>query len=211
VPHSGAERVKADYPVVLPFAFPPDRLPSVSQVRSTLIAVSLRVLREKGWEDRYFAALPKARHEEIKLLTAGVWVPNALAMDHYRACDAMRLSPVEMEAIGESVSERTSRAFIGTLGKAATGAGLNPWHFLKSSHRIWARMMNGGDCAVYEVGPKEALVVLAGCPLVEITYFRVGIVAYYRAITRVLSRTVYTREVREHARKDGVAFRLSWV
>jgi hypothetical protein len=197
--------------VVVPFQFPPDRIVPVTEVRSTLIAASLRVVRDKGWERRYFAALPRELHQEIQLLTAGVWVPVTLGMAHYRACDAMLLTASELDAIGEDVSMRTQRAFIGTLGKAATSAGLNPWLFLKNVHRIWGRMMNGGDNAIYEVAPKEALVVLVGCPLAEIPYFRVGLLNYYRAIVSTLSRVAYAREVREHAKKDGVGFRLSWV
>jgi hypothetical protein len=197
--------------VFLPFQFSPDQAPPVTEVRSTLLAASLRVVRQMGWEKRYFAQLPRTLHDEVQMLTAGVWVPLSLAMAHYAACDAMNLAVGELDVIGEDVSMRTQKAFIGTLGRAATGAGLGPWHFLKSTHRIWARMMNGGDNAVFTVGPKEALVVLVGCPLVEIPYFRIGLLAYYRAITRVLSQVVYTREVREHRRKDGVGFRLSWV
>jgi hypothetical protein len=197
--------------VFLPFQFPPNHLEPVTEVRSTLLSASLRVIRQMGWEKRYFGALPKSLHEEVQLLTAGVWVPLSLAMEHYRACDAMRLTLVELESIGEDVSMRTQKAFIGTLGKAASGAGFGPWHFLKSVHRIWARMMNGGDNCVLEVGPKEALIILIGCPLVEIDYFRIGLYAYYKAIVHVLSPVAYVREVREHRRQDGVGFRLSWV
>ena len=197
--------------VVVPFQYPPTAVAPVRQVRSTLLSASLRVVHSMGWEARYYAALPKTLHTEIQQLPAGIWIPVGLAMAHYRACDSMNLTATERDTIGEDVSVRTSRAFIGTLGKAASGAGVNPWHFLKSVHRIWGRMMDGGDNAIYEAGPKEALVVLVGCPLVEIPYFRAGLLAYYRAITRVLSRVVYTREVSEHRKPAGLGFRLSWV
>jgi hypothetical protein len=200
-----------DYTVVLPFQYPNGQAPVVTEVRSTLIAASLRVVRQMGWEKRYLAALPAPLHQEIQLLTAGVWVPLSLALAHYRACDAMNLTLAELDTIGEDVSMRTQKAFIGTLGKAASNVGLDQWHFLKNTHRIWSRMMNGGDTCVYQVGPKEALVVLVACPLAELAYFRTGIQAYFRAIARVLSPVVYTREVREHRKNAGLGFRLSWV
>jgi hypothetical protein len=91
------------------------------------------------------------------------------------------------------------------------GAGATPWNLFQHTHRISARMLDGGDTGVFKVGPKEALVVLVGCPLVELRYFRVGILAYYRALALLFVDVAYARESREHRKTDGCGFRLSWV
>ncbi len=196
---------------VLAFRFPRDKTVEVARVRSTLIAASRHGIRSMGWEDRYLAALPKELHLELQMLTAGSWVPLSLAVAHYTACDAMALGKHEMNAIGEDVSLRTQKTFVGTLGKAVSGAGATPWLLMMNMHRIWDRMFEGGDTAVYKIGEKEALVLLAGCPPLELTYFRVGLLAYYRALARILSRIAYTNEVPAHRASGRIGFRVSWV
>jgi hypothetical protein len=198
------------YEVMLPFQHP-GRTHPVTRVRSTLLAASVQGIREMGWEARYFAALPPERHTELRMLTAGAWVPLELGVIHYRACDAMGLTAQEMDRIGENVSLRTQKSFVGLLGRAAAGAGATPWIVLAQVHRIYARMVEGGDHCVYRVGPKEALLVNVGCPLVEIPYFRTAMIAYYRAIIGMLAATVYASEVPRYRAHLKVGVRLSWV
>ena len=196
---------------VLSFRFPRDAAPRVTRVRSTLIAASLHGIRNMGWEARYLAALPKELHFEMQMLTAGSWVPLSVGTAHYTACEEMGLGAREMDAIGSDVSLRTQRTFVGTLGKAVGGAGATPWLLIQNMHRIWDRMFDGGDLAAYKVGPKEGLVVLVGCTLLDISYFRFGFLAYYRALARMLSRAAYTKESPTHRSQGRIGFRISWV
>lgn len=169
------------------------------------------MLRSLGWEERYLAGLPKALHDVIPQLVAGTWVPIDLGLAHYRACDAMTLTANEIREMGEQVSLRTQRTFIGTLGKVVAGAGATPWTLCLNAHRIWGRIFDGGDHAVYGAGPKEALVLIVGCPLFEVAYFRLALRHYYRALFGLLARTVYAREEPKYAPKEGLALRFSWV
>jgi hypothetical protein len=197
------------YAVMLPFQYEPGHTRPVTLVRSTLLAASVQGLREMGWEDRYYAALPPERHMELRMLTAGAWVPLELGVAHYRACDAMGLIAQEMDRMGENVSLRTQKSFVGMLGRAAAGAGATPWSVIAHVHRIYARMIDGGDHCAYRVGPKEALLINVGNPLVEIPYFRTAMVAC--AIIRMLASTVYASEVPRHGAPLTVGVRLSWV
>jgi hypothetical protein len=163
-----------------------------------------------GWEARYFAELPRDLHEEMQTLTPGFWVPIDLARNHYRACDAMGLTDEEATALGEDVSLKTQLTYVGTLGRAAGGLGATPWVLFPNVHRIWGRMVEGADTGVYKVGPKEALVCLVGCELADLRYFRVGLIGYYRAIARVLSRVAYTRESNAARATGSLTFRMSW-
>lgn len=203
--------MQTGYEVAVPFQYAPGQTPAVTRVRSTLLAASLQGIREMGWESRYFAALPREHHEEMQMMTPGFWVPADMGAVHYTACDAMGLTDAEMTAIGEAVSMKTQGTFVGVLGKAATGAGATPWLLFQSIHRIWGRMIEGADNGVFKVGPKDSLVCLVGCSLADLTYFRVGLIGYYRAIAKVLSRVAYTREIRDDRAPGTLTFRMSWV
>jgi hypothetical protein len=196
--------------VVLPYQHPA-RTRAVTRVRSTLLAASIQTIREMGWEPRYLEALPKERHAELKMLAAGVWVPLELAETHYHACDAMHLSKEEVERAGASVGERTQKSFVGTLGRFAAGAGATPWIVIANVHRIYARMIDGGDHCAYRLGPKDALIVNVGCPLVDIPYFRMSSVGSYRATAAVVSQVVYAHEVPKYRRPRTLGVRVSWV
>ena len=199
------------YDVLLALQHPAGRPRPVTQVRSTLITASIQGLREMGWESRYYAELPPERHLEMKMMTAATWLPLEVGLTHYRACDAMRLSPEEMDRMGQSVSLRTQKSFVGTLGRAAAGAGATPWNIFVHVHRIYARMVDGGDHVVYRVGPKEALIVNFGCPLVDVPYFRTAMVSYYRTIASMLSNTVYAKPVEKYNRPLTWGVLISWV
>ncbi|MGO8995195.1 MAG: hypothetical protein ACLQVI_17910 [Polyangiaceae bacterium] len=191
--------------------YPQGDYPQVSQVRSTLLSASLQGLRHMGWEERYFKALPTSRHEEMRLLTAGTWVPLALGEAHYGACDRMGLSSEEMKEMGKGVALRTQKTFVGTLGSIAAGAGATPWHIFQNGHRIWGRIFAGGDNAAYKLGPKDVIVVCMGCPLLQLAYFRTAIGAYYAALAGLVAKSVHWRELNEYRREGTVGLRISWV
>jgi hypothetical protein len=198
------------YEVVVPLRYDVERLPLVTRVRSTLLSASLQGVRSMGFEERYLAQLPKPLHPTIASLVAGTWVPLDLAMAHYTACDRMALTPTEMALIGEEVSLKTQKTFLATVGKAAAGVGVTPWHFMTNIHRIWARIFEGGDLGVYRIGPKEALVQTVGCPLLRIPYIRTAIRAYYRVLPSLIASVVYAREVVSLGSETSIVLRISW-
>jgi hypothetical protein len=184
--------------------------PMVSEVRSTLLGAALLTLREQGLEQRYFAQLHPSMHETLRTLPGSTWVPIGYAMEHYRACDAMRLAPDEMKAIGASVSLRTQRSFVATLGRAAASAGATPWHVVAQIPRVWGRIFQGGDHAAYRLGPKDVEIVTARCPLLEVPYFRVSLGAYYAAIAGLVARSVHWSPVKGAREAGAHAIRVSW-
>jgi hypothetical protein len=191
--------------------YPSGAIPEVKQVRSTLLTASLQSVRNMGWGDRYFAALPRELHDEMRGLTAGAWVPIALGAAHYGACDAMGVSSEEIKEAGKQVSLRTQKTFVGTLGSIAAGAGATPWHIFQHGHRIWARIFDGGDHVGYKIGPKDIDIVCMGCPLLRIRYFRTALGAYYAALAGVVATAVHWHELPEHRGDERIGLRISWV
>lgn len=191
--------------------FPDGGYPEVKRARSTLLSASLQTVRQMGWEERYFEALPAALHGEVRMLAPGVWVPIALAIEHYGACDRMGLSSEDMKTMGHEVSLRTQKTFVGTLGSVAAGAGATPWHIYRQGHRIWGRIFDGGDHVAYKAGPKDLDIVCIGCPLLRIKYFRTAMGAYYAALGGLLSKSVHWRELAEFHGDERLGLRISWV
>ena len=196
--------------VLLAPQFPLGDYPPVRHVRSTLLAASLQGVRQMGWETRYFEVLPRALHDEMRMLTPGVWLPLATGVAHYTACDAMGLSNDDIREMGRAVSLRTQKTFVGTLGSIVAGAGATPWHVFQNSPRIWARMFDGGDHAGYRVGPKDMDIACIGCPLLRINYFRKAVGAYYAALGELVAPRVHWRELPEHANETTIWMRFSW-
>jgi len=182
----------------------------VMRERSTLITASLVALRQVGVEERYFGALPQERHDELRSLVAGSWVPLELATLHYSACDRLGLTSAELTRIGEDVSHRTQKSFVATLAKASIAAGVSPWILFSNARRIWERVFDGGDIASYKIGPKESYVEVAGCSLLALPYFRAAFRAYFRAVVALLSQVAYTTEVVAYGTESGAVFRFSW-
>src|ERR1700683_8962 len=89
--------------IIVPLSAPRDRIASVSRVRGTLLLSSLRSIRARGILDRYVTALPGADRETIQSMVATTWLPMDLALAHYRACDALKLSAHEQIEIGREV------------------------------------------------------------------------------------------------------------
>jgi hypothetical protein len=190
----------------------PGGCPMVSRVRSTLLSASLTGVRAMGWESRYFDALPRELHDEMRMMTAGIWLPIEIGIAHYTACDRMGLTTAEIEEMGRMVSLRTQKTFVGTLGSVAAGAGATPWTVYQYIHRIWARIFDGGDHVVYKVGPKDMECVCTGCPLLRIKYLRTAFGAYYAAIVGLVAKSVHWREhVERGAPETSMTIRLSWV
>jgi hypothetical protein len=196
--------------LIIPFAHPAPRTLAVDAIRSTLVTSSLAALRERGHYERYLAALPLEMHEPVLSSIAGQWLPIGLGAAHYEACDALRLPAEEQEAIGSDVAARVQGTFLGTLVRAARGAGVTPWLGFKQYSRLWARLFRGGDVAVYKTGPKDARLEVVGLPLSRFTYFRAGFRGVNRATCALFAGTVYVHDVPRLCTDTTLGFRMSW-
>jgi hypothetical protein len=196
--------------IVIPFSHPSPRVRPVEAIRSTLVTSSLAALRERGHYGRYLAALPLEMHDPVLSSIAGQWLPLRLGAAHYDACDALRLPAEEQEAIGGDVASRVQGTFLGTLVRAARGAGVTPWLGFKHYSRLWARLFRGGDVAVYKTGPKDARLEVVGLPLARIGYFRAGFRGVNRATCALFSASVYVHDVPRLCTGTTLGFRMSW-
>jgi hypothetical protein len=195
--------------VIVPFPVPRERLRVPTSIRSTLVASSLRSLREHGYFDRYLAVLEERWREPILNCVAGVWLPLGAGLAHYRACDSLGVSSLEHMAIGREVGDRIQGTFIGTMIRAAKGAGANPWVAFPYTPKLYERLFDGGACQIVRVGPKDAEAEIAANPLLGLAYFRNGLRGMWQTGIELFCRRAYLAEV-DHT-DTSCRIKVSWV
>lgn len=163
------EEVNQEILIPLPAVVPP-----LSAVRSTLVQSSIVTLRKRGHFDQYCSLLDPTFKASLLESLAPEWLPLDMVLAHYQACDALRLSAGELQAIGLDVGERIQGTFISTLVRKARTVGLTPWIVLSQFERLWARLMTGGAVGVVRTGPKDCTVDVRRCDLCQHDYFRAG-------------------------------------
>jgi hypothetical protein len=182
----------------------------VVKVRSTLLASSLMVLRERGLTDDYMKALPHELHPTILNIVPGQWLEVDIAMAHYAACDKLARPVDEQFAAGWAVADRIQKSVLGTLVRVAKGVGVTPWMGLEYFQRLWDRLLLGGSGAVYRLGPKEARVEIHGVPMVQFAWFRNGWRGMFGGSGQLFANRVYIHEITRYTTGTETAFRVSW-
>ncbi len=199
--------------VVVPFKLPRERITPATQVRSTLLASSLRALRDRGRFDEYVAKLDPQWRVPILDAVAGVWLPLEAGIAHYRACDALGFSAAEQLEIGRAVGERVHGTFLATMIRTAKNAGVTPWIAVGYSGKLYERLFEGGGCEVTKIGPKDARSELVKNPMVGLNYFRNGMRGLYQVGVELFCKKAYVNEMPlspGESRETSLVLKISW-
>lgn len=188
----------------------PSPLASATNVRGTLIASSLQTLRTAGLLDRYYASLPAMAAPTIRALIGPAWYPIDVGAVHYETCDALGLGDSEILRIAQSVTHALSGTLLKTAATLAGQSGASPLTLLKHSERIWSRAFLGSGVYVAQVGPKEVVAEIVQNPLTRIPYFRTALRGILTAMTTVLARVAFVKEIPGKSRPERPIFRVSW-
>ncbi len=180
-------------------------------VRSTLLQSSLSFLRERGHFERYYALLEPQYRELIVQSMAPAWMPIEVAIEHYAACDALKLSPGEQAAIGESVGRRVQGTMISSFMRAAREAGVTPMFYLSRFDRLYQRLFQGGSTQVTRTGPKDVEVELWGARLPRFQYFRMAFTGLCRASLNFFGSRGFARQVSFLPEVDRLVISIAWV
>jgi hypothetical protein len=195
--------------VIVPFRTPPEHTPLVAEVRGALINTSILTLRAFDLYEAYLEHLRPKDREEIFSVVAGTWVPIDLALTHYRACEALELSPSRLFDIGFSAGGRVQGTVLGLVLRLAKNTGATVWTGLGQSQRLYDRVFNqGGGVTVVKLGPKEARLEYIQNPLCQMAYFRGGLRGIITAGCELFCRKAIVRET--HATPTSVTYRVSW-
>ena len=187
-------------------------LKPASHVRSTLLQSSLSFLRERGHFESYVKLLSLEHRDTIVNSLAPTWLPLAVGVAHYRACDALRLDDEELVAIGQAVGDRIQGTFMKTLVQTARSAGVTPWVLFKRFDRMWERLFQGGSVEVVKVGPKDLTVEVRGAQLSQFQYFRTAFTGVVRAGFKFVGvRAAYVNQSPWDEKLDRFVMRAAWV
>jgi hypothetical protein len=191
--------------VALPASVAPLR-----HVRSTLLIGSLATVDEAGYGAVYRQHVPEDALRTIESSVAGMWLPLEIARAHYLACEELGVSAESAATLGRSTLARTKTLLLGTAVAMARNAGVTPWTILTHAQRFWARGCDGGAFGVVQKGPKEALIQLVDCPLVEIRYFRHGLRGLVTGILELVCRKAYLHDERVPHPETSAVYRAQW-
>ncbi|MDB4991182.1 MAG: hypothetical protein JWN04_6360 [Myxococcaceae bacterium] len=186
--------------------------PPWSGVRSTLIQSSLNTLRKRGHYERYLSLVDPNYKQTLLETLAPEWLSPECTDAHYRACDALGLSPDELLQIGEDVGDRIQGTFIGTLVRRARTVGLNPWVMVPHFERLRERLLQGGGMEVAKTGPKDCAVDMRMLGLCQHAYFRAAFCGVLGSVLKLgAGKSVTVRVSTAMGFGQRCVFRCSWV
>ena len=177
-------------------------------MRGTLLASSIQSLRSRGLFDRYATLLSHSYRDRVLNSVAGEWLGADIALAHYSACDALRLSVEDQVGMGREVSKRTHETFLGLLVKMARGIGVTPWVVLPKINSLYMRIFRGGGIQITRLGPKDAKVQTLGLTPLGISYFRNAYLGMYEAGVGMFASSVQVRPLSLAAAAPGKDFTL---
>ena len=197
--------------VFLDFPYPRAQVTPVLSFRTTWLASSLAALRTQGLLERYRAVLPVAFHDAVFGAVAGQWAAIQVAEAHYAACDRLELDRALLRVIGTDVNRRVHGTVLSTLLKLARTGGITPWAVLGQLQRLWERTWSGGGVRVLRVGPKDAIVEVAGFPIAGSRYVQRALPFVMESMLQGFCRKVRGETLDRLTTDDSLALHASWV
>jgi hypothetical protein len=170
---------------------------------------SLESLRSSGHFERYLTALDERHREPILSCVAGAWLPMAVVSAHYRACDTLGISNLEMTAMSRGPGGHVRRAWFTNYITAADRGKETPWSILAQLDRTWHRGANGGACGIFRVGQKQARIEYVGCELFGISYYRQSVRSVLLVLTERFGDAPSARLLPQGATDEG-HYLLQW-
>lgn len=199
----------ADDYLVAPTFAPADR-PPLKRVRGSLMASSMRAVREAGREADYFAMLPSELEMDIRSIVTSTWYPVDLAMAHYSVMDRVGFSAVEAEKNGAFVVDRLERSYIATVVRGL-GKQVGPLPLLKRIPVSRARILDGGDMGIRVLGPKDVHIEMLNLGMARFQYVRHGWLGMFSGVVGVVTRRCFGKILPASDFEEKTVIALSWV
>jgi hypothetical protein len=179
-------------------------------IRSTTLLSSLAAIERWGKLEEYQRRLPSEAAAGLTELAPASWVPMTLGMAHYATVEQLGFSASEARSNGRHVSQTVQNNHFAVLVRAL-GSSVSVWSVLPRLPAFLGRLLQGGECAVYRLGPKDARVELHGIPIAEFEYVRNGWTGMFESTLELMTRKVYARDLSPSKTKTVAVLGLSWV
>ena len=190
----------------------PSRGP-LTAVRRMLVHSSIAELQVLGVYDRYCECIDRASLERIHELIGPGWMPIELALEHYGACDKLKLSDQFIVDAGQRSGENVGDALL--VAGARTGVRAkdrSPWSFVGAFSRMGRRIFEGGSSQYVKIGPRTLQIEHLRNPLFAFHYYRHAHTGFLRksfgSLGVEISDVSYSAY---HSDKAQIDFRITWV
>jgi hypothetical protein len=183
----------------------------VTAVKNLVLQFSLTQIKAHGLYDAYVNEIePRVLEQLLARLDPG-WVPVALAFAHFHALDRLNLSLEQIDALAKNVGERIQNTALVSAAKRTRDEDFEIWGEVRSFHRMWSRLYQGGSVQISKLGPREQLIERRGYPMNRFRYYRHAQLGVFAAAYAAFGVDLTRREVREiRPQDDEVAFVLAW-
>jgi hypothetical protein len=184
-----------------------------TEMRGTMLANSIAILREQGREEQYFAALPAKHHEEVRFVLAQAWMPMELALVHYETMGKVFPSVREQVQNGRIASERTQNGWLRTVARTlqATGSLDIPTALKRLPQAVERFIRGGGSVAAYRTGMKDLRMEFDGYPFVRIEYARNAWQGMFESGLSLIAPRLFIRQDLGFQQGDRMALTVAWV
>lgn len=197
--------------VVVPLTLPPASVALATAIRSTTLISSLGSIEQAGKLDAYWRGLPEQYAETLKHLVTGVWVPIEVGLAHYHTVDKLGFSSADAKANGRRVAESVQNSHFATMVRAL-GNTVSLWTILPKFPNFMARLIQGGACGIFRLGPKDARIELHAIPIARFPYVRSGWAGMFEGTFELVARKVYVTSLPQRTDLPNSAiFQMSWV
>jgi hypothetical protein len=187
----------------------PVRVPSLTQVRTTVLLSSQEALRTYGHYDAYVERLEEHR-SILTSMYAAPWTSVDVAEAHYRACNHLALPRARILDLGRGSTTAANNGLAATALRMSRELGASPWTLFEQAHRFWSRAWNGSAISVERVGPKDARILIAGHSLAAIPYFQLATAGFAAGVAEFVAKRAYVREIPGKSSATTLGFDLSW-
>jgi hypothetical protein len=196
---------------IVPLTLPPASIPLATAIRSTTLISSLGTIEQAGRIETYWKNVPERYAGTLRHLVAGVWVPIEVGLAHYQTVERLRFSEQDARLNGRRVAENVQNSHFATMVRAL-GSAVSLWSVLPKFPSFMGRLIQGGACAIYRVGPKDARIELHAIPIARFQYVRSAWAGMFEGTLGLVSRKVYARDLRQKGSlPNSATFELAWV
>jgi hypothetical protein len=183
----------------------------VTAVRNVVVQSSLTHLKANGYYDRYVTLIAPHVLEQLSSSVGPSWIPIALVLAHYEACENLMLSADELNKAASQTGDRLQETALVSPAKRARPADFDLWTGIAALHRMWGRLYQGGSVQFVKLGPKEQMVEVRGFPQNQFSYYRKGQLTVIATSYAALGAQITSIKLASYSPKSGeVAIRISW-
>lgn len=187
---------------------------AVRALRGTNILASHAALRELGWAESYWQALPNKCHSELRAIVASDWVPMDLVDAHYRTLDGLVTNPREQREIGAVAGRLVRGTVVRTLARglrvAAAVASVPPiWVGLERAEGLWRRYAEGGRCFAVKDGRRGAVLSIEGLSICAYPYVRNAFAGNFQSSLELVEEGVVVRCLQDSS-AEKLNFQIRW-